>query len=118
MGTVHHEKTDVKLNELLITAPAMPDNFIGALDKVCPGWRISQSAGNRYAGSEHHWMVVMSRALHDTLPSPFNALTYDLDQSHGFTAVQAYGSARHSPEELKAWVEAAIAHNDMVFRSS
>lgn len=117
MGTVNHERADAKLKELLEVAPAMPENFIGALDRVCPGWRISQTAGNRYAGSDHHWIVVMSRALHDTLPAPFNALGYDLDQSHGFNAVQAFGS-KQSPDELRVWINNAIAHNDMVFRSA
>ena len=117
MGTVHHIKTDEKLKELLTVLEANPENFLGALDKVTPGWRISQSAGNRYGGSEHHWIVVFSRALHDTLPMPYNALLYDLDQQHGFMAVQAYGLTKPSLDVIRDWIDAAIAYNDAIYRN-
>ena len=116
MGTVHHIKTDEKLKELLEVLEATPDNFLGALDKVCPGWRISQSPGNRYEGSDHHWIVVMSRALHDTLPVPYNILPFNLDNQMGFTAVQAYGMTKPSLDDIRTWIHAAEEYNDTVFR--
>ena len=118
MGTVHHIQADAKLKDLLTVLESAPDNFLGALDKVCPGWRISQTAGNRYAGSDHHWIVVFSRALHETLPVPYNALLFDLDQQHGFMAVQAYGATKPSLADLTTWINAAIAYNDAVYRGN
>jgi hypothetical protein len=114
MSTTHHDTAAAKLAEL--KPVVAPGNFAAKLDEIVPGWRANSGGLNGYGSDpNHHWRIIVARSLHDALPEQFGGIPFNWEQQHGFASAVSYGgNAVRTQDELTAWIDRAIARNDVV----
>lgn len=114
MSSVHHDSAYAALVDLA-DETLEPAQFRAQLSDIFPTWQGSAQPMRGYADADQHAIVMMARSLHDCLPPPFNAVKFDWEREHGFTAVMSYiDQPGRTPAEIKTLVDAAAARCDVV----
>ena len=88
MATVYDEKA-LDVLTTLAQSGLDPAQFRSQLDSLLPGWQTG-CGENGYTEPGAETSIKVSRALHDSLPKPFNQREYNWRDTHGFKEVLFY----------------------------
>jgi hypothetical protein len=114
MPSVHHDSAYEALVDLA-DETLEPAEFRVQLSEIFPGWQANAFPMQGYKDEHHHASLMVGRCLHDCLPAPFNALKYDWEREHGFTAVMSWVDQHgRTAAEIKTLVTAAVAQCEKV----
>lgn len=106
--TVHEEAALAALTDMMDSS-LTAESFKAKLSEHFPSWRGSAPQVAGYSDPDHHASIPAARALHDSLPVPFNTLPFKWMEQHGFGAVISYVDQHgRTDEEIDDLVELSV----------
>ena len=117
MASIYDEKARDVLKEMA-AGDFDPAKFRETLNALLPAWETSCSEGG-YRDPNAETLLKVSRALHQSLPKPFNMREYLWREQHGFKEILFYvGWPERKSTDIAALVDAAIVHCNAIIENN